>query len=67
MPIGNETDLVSPPLVGTAGNPARDPKAKDKQGRGSIGDKAFLDAVTVVAICWVLLFFLWFSLRKHSI
>ena len=67
MPLAEELGPQSPALVGTAENPARDPKAKDKAGRGSIGDKAFTDAVTVVIVAWVLLLLLWYSLRHHNV
>lgn len=54
-------------LKGTPANPARDPKKRPKEGRGSIGDKAFMDAVIIVALAWAFLLFLALSLRHHNI
>lgn len=39
-------------------------KAGDK---GSIGDQAFKDAIFIVGVCWAIVFFCVFSLRRHSI
>lgn len=53
-------------LKGTSENPARDPKVTAKQGnKGSIGDKALMDSVILIAFAWGLLLFLAFSLRHH--
>jgi len=55
-------------LVGTKANPARDPKSKAPvEGKGSIGDKAFMDAVIIIAAAWLFLIFLAYSLRHHNI
>ena len=35
--------------------------------KGSTGDKALMDAVVIVAIAWIILFLLTFSLRSHNI
>lgn len=54
-------------LKGTSANPARDPKIIAKAGnKGSVGDKALMDAVVVVAVAWVLLVLLAYSLRHHN-
>jgi len=66
MPLQTEA-VPSPDLVGTARNPAHDPKVKDTSGRGSMGDKAFMDAVLIVVIAWLFLLFLFVSLRHHNV
>lgn len=66
MPTATEqTNVVS--LAGMPGNPAHDPKRKDKEGRGSVGDKALMDAVVIVASAWLFLLFLAYSLRHHNV
>jgi len=54
-------------LVGTAENPAHDPRKAPREGRGSIGDQAFMTAVMIVVGAWVLLLALAYSLRHHNI
>lgn len=54
-------------LKGSPANPGRDPKVMAKNGRGSIGDKAFMDGLIIVVIAWVVLIFLYLSLRHHNI
>lgn len=55
-------------LKGTSANPSRDPKKILSQGnKGSIGDKALMDAVLIVALCWIGLLGLWVSLRNHNV
>ena len=55
-------------LTGTPANPARDPKKILQRGnKGSIGDVALMDAVVIVALCWVALLGLWVSLRNHNV
>lgn len=43
------------------------PQSVEKGGQGSMGDRAFMDAVTIVAIAWLVLIFLVVSLRAHNI
>lgn len=62
-----EAEPGAPPLAGTKGNPAHDPTRKDKEGKGSIGDKALMDAVVMVVLAWLLLAFLAYSLRHHNV
>ncbi len=64
MPTATETPPVVQ-LVGTKANPAHEPKAKD--GKGSIGDKAFMDALYVIVLALALLGFLAYSLRHHNV
>ena len=54
-------------LKGMPDNPARDPKKRPKDGKGSIGDVALQDAIIVVAVCWALLILLYISLRNYNI
>lgn len=54
-------------LVGTTGNPAREPRKRPATGKGSIGDQAFTDGVMIVIGAWVILLFLMFSLRSYNI
>jgi hypothetical protein len=66
MPTATEkTNVVS--LAGMPGNPAHDPTRKDKEGRGSLGDKALMDSIVIVAVAWLFLLFLAFSLRHHNV
>lgn len=67
MPLKSEDVPGAPPLAGTEGNPAHDPKARSKEGKGTVGDVALMDAIYIVVIAWVLLVALWFSLRHHNI
>lgn len=67
MPILQEEEK-STRLVGSPDNPAREPQRKmPKEGRGSMGDKAFMDAVIIVGIAWLFLLFLAWSLRHHNV
>jgi len=61
-PMDTRTDLK-----GTPDNPGRDPKAKDKSGRGTIGDKALMDGIVIVVGAWLVLIFLVMSLRNHNV
>jgi hypothetical protein len=67
MPTATDAGQVSPNLVGTKANPSRDPKSKDKAGKGSVGDRALMDAVMLVAAALALLVLLWYSVRNHNI
>lgn len=66
MPTGTEQEKIVN-LVGSPQNPAREPRKRPPSGKGSIGDNALKDGVMIVAICWVLLILLMFSLRSHNI
>lgn len=54
-------------LAGTPANPAREPRKKPRDGKGSIGDTAFMDAVIIVALAWAFLLFLAYSLRNDNV
>lgn len=63
MPMANEEDYVSRPIVTT-----REPVGpKNAASKGSVGDQAVMDAVMIVAAAWIFLFFLSFSLRGHNV
>lgn len=69
-PLGTNSATESEKVVnlrGMPGNPGRDPKKTPKTGSGSVGDIAFKDAVALVIIAWLVLFFLAYSLRHHNI
>lgn len=66
MPMVTEAEKTAD-LVGTKANPAREPRKRPANGRGSVGDQAFMDAVYIVAAAWLLLLLLWFSLKTHNV
>lgn len=54
-------------LKGTPQNPGRDPRKMAPAGKGSLGDKAFVDSLIIVAAAWGIILFLAFSLRHHNV
>jgi hypothetical protein len=64
--LDNESENVVH-LKGTAANPARDPKQSVKEGKGSRGDKAAMDAYLIIALAWIGLIVLTYSLRYHNV
>ena len=47
---------------------SREPKGPKRSGdKGSIGDQALTDALMIIVACWILLFLLAFSLRRHNV
>lgn len=66
MPTATENENVVS-LKGMPGNPGREPRKRPLEGKGSIGDIALRDAVVIVAIAWLFLLFLAYSLRHHNI
>lgn len=63
MPI--RTESREPTRLNTEREPVG---VEPKNGaRGSVGDKAVMDAIVIVLIAWAVLFFLVFSLRRHNI
>lgn len=63
MPMATEENRQSRPGVF-----AREPVGPKNAGsKGSVGDIALRDAITILVIAWVLLFFLVFSLRRHNV
>lgn len=66
MPTATESEKVVS-LVGTKDNPAREPRKRPATGKGSIGDMAFKDAVLIVVLAWVIVLFLYVSLRNHNV
>ena len=62
MPMVTETDEANRLVTN------REPKAPRKAGDpGSMADQAVKDAIVVIAVCWLILFVLAYSLRKHNI
>lgn len=66
MPMASEQEKVVN-LTGSPQNPAREPTKRPPMGKGSIGDTTFKDAVVLVVLCWIALFLLYYSLRKHNV
>jgi hypothetical protein len=63
MPFGNEDERQGRSILTT-----REPVGPKNAGsKGSPGDVALMDAVTIVVLAWVVLFLLWFSLRRHNV
>jgi len=54
-------------LAGTPQNPSRDPRKRPRDGKGSLGDTAFMDALIIVILAWAFLLFLAYSLRHHNV
>lgn len=54
-------------LTGSPGKPARDPRKAPREGRGSVGDQAFMSGVIIVVCAWILLLILAYTLRHHNI
>ncbi len=65
--MGKEPEIGGKPLAGTPGNPAHEPKKLAKEGKGSIGDKAFMDAVCIVVAAWLILLLFAYTLRHHNV
>jgi hypothetical protein len=62
MPMATEDARQGTPIVTT-----REPVGpKNAASKGSPGDVALMDAVTIVVIAWAITFLLMFSLRRHS-
>jgi hypothetical protein len=63
MPMGTENERTSNPL-----QVSREPVGPKRAGdKGSPGDRALMDGITLIVGCWVVLFFLSYSLRRHNI
>lgn len=60
---GKEDDGFSKPLV-TSREPVGPKSAGDK---GTLGDRALMDALVIIGIGWAILLFLVFSLRSFNI
>lgn len=63
MAMGIESDGVSAPIK-TSREPVGPKRAGDK---GSMGDRALMDAVLIVAASWIVLLLLGFSLHRHNV
>lgn len=63
MPLVTEQDFTSRNIQST-----REPVGPKTAGsKGSVGDQAVMDAVIIVGAAWLIMFFLWFSLRSHNV
>lgn len=63
MPMNSEDSRQ-----GTPATFAREPVGPKRSGdKGTPGDVALMDAVMLVGACWVFLFLLFFSLRRHNV
>lgn len=63
MPIMTENSRVGESIKTT-----REPVGpKNAASKGSIGNTALRDALTIVIVAWVILFLLTFSLRRHNV
>jgi hypothetical protein len=64
MPIGDDDSRSEAPLLNTS----REPKRRAAAGEpGNIGQTALMDALILVGVAWLLVFFFAFSLRHHNI
>ena len=63
MPMGTEAATQGSNTLTVSREPVGPKRAGDK---GSVGDQALMDAVAIILACWVVLFLLFFSLRRHS-
>lgn len=45
-----------------------EPSGPVKPGsKGSVGDQAVKDAILIIGVCWAIVFFVMFSLRRHNV
>lgn len=63
MPMGIEDDRIGQPLK-TSREPVGPKRAGDK---GTVGDRALMDAVCIVVAAWLIVLGIGFSLRNHNI
>lgn len=60
--------ITEPERVGQPITTTREPVGPKSAGdKGTPGDMAVMDAVMIVGIAWLILFFLAFSLRRHNV
>lgn len=62
MPMAKDAGATPPTLV-TSREPTTQVKGSDK----TAGTQAFNDAVLIIAVAWLIIFALAFTLRKHNI
>lgn len=63
MPMGIEAERVGESIK-TTREPVGPKRAGDK---GSVGDRALMDAVIIVAAAWLVLAALAFTLHRHNV
>lgn len=60
--------VTEPERVGNPITMTREPVGPKTSGdKGTPGDMAVMDAVMIVGVAWLILFFLAFSLRRHNV
>lgn len=63
MPFGTEDSRVGNPLT-----VSREPVApKNAKSKGSVGDVALMDSLIIIGAAWLILLFLTWSLRHHTV
>ena len=63
MAMATESDRVGQPIQTT-----REPVGPKRSGdKGSLGDRALMDAIAIVVAAWVVLFALAFTLHRHNV
>lgn len=63
MPMGIEAERVGNPIVTT-----REPVGPKRSGdKGSMGDRALMDAIVIVVAAWAVLLVLAFTLHRHNV
>lgn len=63
MPMNTED-----PRQGRSIQTTREPVGPKRAGdKGTMGDQAVMDAVLLVGACWLFLFLIFFSLRRHNV
>lgn len=63
MPMNSEDDRQGRPI-----QMSREPVGPKRAGdKGTPGDQALMDAVWLVGACWVFIFIIFFSLRRHNV
>lgn len=63
MPMAVENERVGQPIKMT--NEPVGPKSG--ASKGSPGDVALQDAIALIVVCWLIVFVLMFSLRRHNV
>ncbi len=54
-------------LKGSPANPARDPKRMTDADKAQVGYVALKDAIVIIAVAWLIVLMLFFSLRHYNI
>lgn len=63
MPMAKEDDRQGKPI-----QMSREPVGPKNAGSpGSVGDVALKDAIALIVVCWLIVFFFTFSLRRFNV